>query len=163
MTAFHVRPEPMDGPVGRRLLAGLDADLNARYGDEETVDTHPDEFCPPDGLFLVLWADGEPQACGGYRRIDARTAEIKRMYVRGQARGRGFARAVLAALEAAAADAGYTQMWLETGLPQPEAMALYESAGYTPVAPFGQFAGYPDQRCYGKELASRPSSRAPLS
>ena len=51
-----------------------------------------------------------------------------------------------------AAAAGYEQLWLETGGSQPEAIALYESAGYTPVARFGQYAWAEDQRCYGKSL-----------
>ena len=158
-----VTPEALDGPAGRELLAELDQDLNVRYGDDETVTVHPAQFLPPDGIFLVVRQAGEPLACGGYRRIATDTAEIKRMYVRPQARGKGLARLVLARLEEAASAAGYSQLWLETGLAQPEAMALYESSGYRRIAPFGQFAWAPDQRCYGKVLEATPSNRAPLS
>ena len=153
-----VTAESLDGPAGRALLAELDEDLSQRYGDDETVEVHPDQFLPPNGIFVVVREGGQPLACGGYRRIADDTAEIKRMYVRPAARGRGLAR-----LEEAASAAGYAQLWLETGLAQPEAMALYESAGYQRIAPFGQFSWAPDQRCYGKVLASTPSSRAPLS
>lgn len=163
MTQPDVTPESLDGPAGRLLLAELDEDLNQRYGDDETVDVHAAQFLPPDGIFLVVRENGQLRACGGYRRIAPDTAEIKRMYVRPDARGKGLARLVLTRLEEAAAAAGYTQLWLETGLAQPEAMALYESSGYARIAAFGQFAWAPDQRCYGKVLAATRSNRAPLS
>lgn len=163
MTQPDIAAEPMESRAGRLLLTELDTDLARRYGDDETVHADPAEFVPPTGLFLVLRVDDVPQACGGYRRIDDATAELKRMYVRPDARGKGLARLLLARLEQAAGAAGYRQLWLETGGQQPEAIALYESAGYEPVARFGQFAWAPDQRCYGKTLSATPSSRAPLS
>lgn len=142
--------EPLDGPAGSILLRELDEDLAQRYGDDDPVDADAEEFLPPAGAFVVAYVEGSPQACAGFRRIDHATAELKRMYVRPTGRRSGLARQLLTALEAAAADAGYTQMWLETGLSQPEAIALYESSGYTPVASFGQFSWAPSQRCYGK-------------
>ena len=152
MSDVTVRFEPLDGPAGTTLLAELDADLAQRYGDDEPVHATPSQFLPPDGLFAVAYAAGEPLACGGFRRLNATTAELKRMYVRPTGRRRGLARLVLAALEDAAAAAGYRELWLETGLSQPEAMQLYGSAGYGPVTSFGQFAGAPQQRCFGKQL-----------
>ena len=152
-----------DAPA-RELLAELDDDLTRRYGPGDPVRAVAAEFEPPDGLFLIAFDRGWARACGGYRRIDAATAELKRMYVRPQARGTGLARLLLATLERAAHDAGYQRLWLETGMSQPEAMALYESAGYRPIPAFGQYAGADDQRCYGKALGPlTPSSRAPLS
>lgn len=147
-----MRVEALDGPAATALLGELDADLGRRYGDDTPVHAAPDEFQPPDGRFVVLYANGLALACGGYRRIDGTTAELKRMYVRPDGRRRGLARLVLQDLETAARAAGYEQLWLETGLSQPEAMLLYEASGYTPVASFGQFAGAPEQRCYGKLL-----------
>jgi hypothetical protein len=44
-------------------------------------------------------------------------------------------------------------MILETGTAQPEAMALYESAGYEAVTPFGHYQDEPLNRCYGRRLA----------
>ena len=140
----------MDSPAGTDLLAALDADLDERYGGGTPVAAETGEFVPPDGDFLVAYADGEPVACAGYRRYDATTAELKRMYVRPEARGQGLARRLLAELEASAGAAGYQRMWLETGVPQHEAMSLYVAAGYERIAPFGQFAWAPEQRCYGK-------------
>lgn len=152
MGTIDIRREPFDAPAAAALLTELDADLARRYGDDEAVDAEPGEFTPPAGLFLVLYLDGEPLACGGFRQYDDATAELKRMYVRPEGRGRGLARALLAELESAATEAGYARMWLETGVPQHEAMSLYSSAGYQSIPSFGQFAWAPEQRCYGKEL-----------
>ena len=150
---IEVHAEPLDAPDAAALLSELDADLAQRYGDDDDpVHAEPGEFVPPEGLFLVLIIDGQPLACGGYRRWDEKTAELKRMYVRPAGRRRGLARRLIAELEAAAREAGYTQMWLETGLPQHEAMQLYAGAGYSPIEKFGQFAWAPQQRCYGKSL-----------
>jgi GNAT superfamily N-acetyltransferase len=148
-----VRFEPFDSAAATALLAELDTDLDARYGGGEGVHAQPLEFVPPAGGFAVLYLAGEPMACGGVRRIDDTTAELKRMYVRPAGRRRGLGRRLLRALEEKAAGAGYTDLWLETGIPQPEAISLYETAGYTRVSAFGQFAGEPQQRCYGKTLA----------
>ncbi len=152
MTSIQARPEPLTSPAAVQLLSELDADLDDRYGDGEQVDAEPSQFEPPDGVFFVVYVDGEPQACAGYRRHDATTAELKRMFVRPTGRRRGLARRLLAELETHAAAAGYEQMWLETGLPQHEAMSLYSGSGYEGIEPFGQFAGFPQQRCYGKKL-----------
>ena len=146
-------PDRLDSPIGIELLAELDADLLCRYGDgDEPVHAPVDAFIPPHGLFLVAMSHGEAVGCGGFRPHAGDVAELKRMYVRPQARGRGLARHLLGALEGAAARAGYRELWLETGLSQPEAIALYESSGYQPISSFGQYAGAPDQRCYAKVL-----------
>ncbi len=81
-----------------------------------------------------------------------RTAEIKRMYVVSHVRRTGLARAMLAHLEATARAAGAEAMVLETGLRQPEAITLYESAGYTPVPGFGFYKDEPLSRCFARSL-----------
>jgi ribosomal protein S18 acetylase RimI-like enzyme len=80
------------------------------------------------------------------------------MNVRAAARRTGVGRAVLAHLEATAAEAGADVLVLETGTAQPEAIQLYESAGYVRVEPFGFYKGYPSARHFGKRL--RPAEAA---
>ena len=153
----------LDSAAARPLLVELDADLARRYGSDEEVHAEAAEFLPPHGLFVLVLLDDAAVACGGFRPVRPQIAELKRMYVAPQARGMGLARRLLSHLESAAQQAGYTQLWLETGVVQPEAMRLYESAGYTPIPGFGQFADSELSRSYAKPLASRPSSRTPLS
>jgi GNAT superfamily N-acetyltransferase len=82
--------------------------------------------------------------------VDA--VEVKRMFVLAEHRGRGFARAVLAELEATARAAGHDLVVLETGLRQPEAIGLYLSAGYEEIPGFGYYQDAPLSRCFGKRI-----------
>ena len=154
-----IEPVGYDDPDAVALIDQVQQEYVVRYGGHDATHVATDEFTPPRGLFLVGYADGVPVACGGWRAHDAADpgfadgdAEVKRMYVTPAARGRGFARAILAELERTAARAGRRRIMLETGTRQPEAIALYESSGYRPVPNFGTYRCEPSSRCYGKEL-----------
>lgn len=162
---MEITREDYHGPLGQRLVHELADDLEARYagiGDdedaavEESHDYHaeiaPGELAPPDGTFLVAWVDGTAVGCAGLRRHGPATGEIKRMWTAPSARGTGVARALLAALEDEARRIGYRAVRLETGTGQPEAMCLYASAGYEPIAPYGYYAASSASRCFEKPL-----------
>ena len=160
---LELRTVPYDHPDVERLVRGVQAEYVQRYGGEDATPVEPGEFARPRGAFVVGYVDGGPVACGGWRARDALhgdgalrdgDAEIKRMFVPAGHRGRGFARAVLAELERLAAAVGRRRAVLETGTRQPEAIALYASAGYTPVEPFGVYRDAPGCRCFAKHLAS---------
>ncbi|MFI7676478.1 GNAT family N-acetyltransferase [Actinophytocola sp. NPDC049390] len=140
-----------DHPDAVALIADVQQEYVVRYGEVDLTPVDPAEFAPPRGLFLVAYVDDVPAACGGWR-AHGTEVELKRMYVRPSCRGRGLARAVLAELERTAAEAGYTRLVLETGQRQPEAIALYTSAGYTPVPAFGYYAEAPEAVHLGKPL-----------
>ena len=74
------------------------------------------------------------------------------MYVRPQARGTGLGRQLLAAIERHAATLGVQRIVLEAGPQQPEAIALYERAGYRPIPCFGAYTDAPLSRCYARQL-----------
>lgn len=150
---LELRPTPYDDEVVRALEAQVQQEYVRRYGGRDDTATDPAQFEPPDGVFLVGWVGAEPVATGALRRHDPDTAEIKRMYVVEAARGRGHARTVLAELERIAAAAGYRRIVLETGMRQPEAMALYASSGYEPVAGFGHYADSPLSRSFAKTIS----------
>lgn len=149
-----LRPLSYDDPVVRALEAELQSEYVDRYGGEDETPVRDGQFDAPDGLFLVGFLGSEPVASGGFRRYDDDVAEIKRMYVPEHHRREGLARRLLTELEAHAAAAGYRRAILMTGLRQPEAIALYESSGYEPIAPFGFFADDELARCFGKDLKS---------
>jgi GNAT superfamily N-acetyltransferase len=134
------------------MVADVQAEYVQLYGGPDAATVDPDEFDPPDGLFLVGLLDGKPVATGGWRRLDGSEAEIKRMYVSASARRRGIARRILAELERTAAEAGITRLVLNTGPKQMEAVALYEQAGYAPVPGFGHYACHPEAIFLGKAL-----------
>ncbi|MGA8248643.1 MAG: GNAT family N-acetyltransferase [Nocardioides sp.] len=146
-------------PDAARLIDEVQQEYVVRYGGHDRTPMEPSYFEPPDGAFFVAYRDGVPVAMGGWRfRPDVlrlgsiRAAEIKRMYVAARARRSGLARLMLAHLEATALAAGADVMILETGTAQPEAMALYESAGYRRVESFGYYRDAPLNRCYGRVL-----------
>lgn len=109
---------------------------------------------PPRGQYLVAFVGGHAVGMGAHYPIDATCTELRRMFVRTEARGRGVARALVAALEAHARAEGFKTLLLETGYRQQPAMRLYECCGYSPCAPYGPHAGDPTSRCYTKALQS---------
>ena len=133
------------------LLAGLAREYDARYGESAEMTRARDvEFDPPSGLFIVL-LDGQVTAAGGgFRRYDAMTCEVKRMWTHPGYRRRGLAAQVLTALEGAARQVGYTRLILETGPRQPEAEALYAGRGYQRIASYGH---YPEARAFSLDLS----------
>ena len=151
-------------PDAARLIEEVQAEYVVRYGGRDETPLDPLMFEPPEGSFFVGYLDGEPVVTGAWRRLDVpalgatRTAEVKRMYVVPAARGRGLARLMLTQVEADAAAYGAEATVLETGLAQPEAIALYESSGYVPIAPFGHYKDAPSSRYYGRRVG-RPTTR----
>ena len=89
------------------------------------------EFAPPGGGFVIGEVDAVSVTGGAFQRFDAETAELKRIWTDRAHRRRGYATALLVELEAVIVQRGYRRVYLTTGNRQPEAEALYESAGYT--------------------------------
>lgn len=138
------------------LTAEVQLEYARRYGgegDTAPIDTH--EFDAPQGAFFMVYIGGVAAAMGGWRRHgDGGDAEVKRMFVRPEFQRRGLARQVLAELERTATLAGYDRLILETGLKQPEAVAMYRSAGYSDIPAFGFYASDPLSVHLGKELTT---------
>jgi GNAT superfamily N-acetyltransferase len=154
-----VFPVPFTHPDAVALVSEVQAEYTMRYGGPDETPIDPTMFDPPQGAFFVGYVGDSPVAMGGWRlrgdvsAFDHTTvAEIKRMYVAPRARRRGLARHVLAHLETTAGEAGAGVMVLETGIEQPEAIALYLSSGYSPVEGFGHYKWSPKSRYYGKLL-----------
>ena len=84
-------------------------------------------------MLLLAVSDGEPVACGGLQRLDARTAEIKRMWVHPDWRGAGLGGRMLRALEQAAVDRGHAVVRLDTNSVLTDAVTMYRRAGYTEI------------------------------
>lgn len=146
------------GAEALALLAQAAAEARSLYPELFTADSPPPSNTPlGEGEAYLVACDGAvPVACGALRRLDATTAEVRRMFVVAGARRRGLARAMLVALEDAARDFGYDMLLLETGHRQQPAMALYASCGFARIAPFGACVGDPTSVCFAKRLAPAP-------
>ncbi|GLZ29970.1 N-acetyltransferase [Lentzea sp. NBRC 105346] len=133
---LHVRPARTTDPEAAPLIEALTEDYAARYGEpgrSEMTAHPPEEFAPPHGAFLLLFDRTELIAGGAFRRFDATTAELKRIWTHAHHRRRGLARRVLTELEREAKELGYRRLYLTTGPRQPEARGLYLASGYTPL------------------------------
>ena len=132
---IEFRREPAGSPADRTLLIAMEREMFALYEMSEMPMPASTEDLEPaaGGAFVVGWEDGRAVAGGALKRLEPGVAEIKRMYVLPEARRRGHARRLLAALEDTARVLGYERMRLDTGARQPHARALYESAGFQPI------------------------------
>ena len=152
---MEIRRESFDSETARALADALEAELLATYdGDPGSGGLPAASIFEPTngGVFLIGRIDGEAVACGGVARYDETTAEIRRMYVVPEGRGRGLSRRVLAALENEARALGYSLVRLETGSLQAAAIGLYVSAGFGPIPRYGPFVDDPRSVCFEKRL-----------
>lgn len=151
---LSITPESFDSQVAQRLVAALDAGLAALYPPAQRFGPNlkAEHLSGGRGTFLVARDNGRPVGCGAIRLNDATTAEVKRMYVEPDQRGRGVGRAVLASLEAAARQFGARRLVLETGSYSPDALALYRGAGFTQIDCWGEYATSPTSICMEKTL-----------
>lgn len=150
----------VDAGPGGVLAQAMRDEIATMYDGLELDGDHmpragPAELSPPGGAFLVGWSAGHPVCCGGVKRLDDRTCEVKKMYVVPELRGRGVARALLRALEDRARELGYELARLDTGPRQLHARGLYASEGYAEVADFN---GNPVATFWGQKPL-RPHSR----
>lgn len=133
------RPSPPDDPAGRTAVARYIEEIDARFPGGYQVDGPV--AAEPGSSYIVAVSDGEPVAYGGIRPapgLDARTVEIKRMWVHDDWRGAGLGSRTLRHLESLAADHGATTIVLDTNAVLSEAISLYERCGY---ATTGRYPG----------------------
>lgn len=139
MRDIVIQPTDPASPEGRGLIDQLDAYLTAMYPSESNHLLPVEALRDPNVVFLVARIDGRVAGCGAFVNQRGEYAEIKRMYVAPEFRGLQLGRRILEALEEQARGAGLSVARLETGISQPEALGLYEKAGYQRRGPFGSY------------------------
>lgn len=134
------------------LVALLDADLRIRDGAEHDFYA---QFNKIDKIreVVIAFEDEKAVGCGAFKEYAPEVAEIKRMFVREESRGRGVAGKILAELERWAKELDFSECILETGLKQPEAIGLYQKSGYEIIPNYGQYAGVENSVCMRKAIA----------
>ncbi|MCC6469983.1 MAG: GNAT family N-acetyltransferase [Alphaproteobacteria bacterium] len=139
MPAVRVAAESPHQAAVAELLRQSDAHAQALYPPESNHLVDVDALARPNVRFFVARLDGKAVGCGGLVLGKPGKAEIKRMFVSEAARGKGVARALLAAIEEAARGAGIEKIRLETGIASHAALALYRRFGYRERGPFGDY------------------------
>jgi GNAT superfamily N-acetyltransferase len=146
--------EDVTAPLARMLFNELDVDLLSRYPASSVHSLIEGAGAQVRTVFLVAWHSEEPIGCAALVDLGGGSAELKRMFVRTRFRNQGIARQLLAAIEQEARDLGYTEIRLETGTRQPEAIGLYESSGYTAIPKYNPYSDDPNSVCYAKSLVA---------
>ncbi|PWC32470.1 GNAT family N-acetyltransferase [Azospirillum sp. TSO35-2] len=125
------------------LIAALDDYLRERYPDDACHLLDVDTLAAPDVRFFVARKGGHPVGCAALRIDPAGYGEVKRMFVSPGVRGGGIARRLLDRLTEQARAEGIGTLMLETGIHQPEAVAMYRKAGFTDRGPYACYADHP--------------------
>ncbi len=133
----------------RTLVTLLDAELQIRDGEEHVFYA---QFNKIDSLseVVVAYSGNAAIGCGAIKAYAERIAEIKRMFVKEENRGKGVAGKILGGLEAWANELNFDECILETGFKQPEAIALYKKSGYEVIPNYGQYIGVENSVCMKK-------------
>ena len=156
--SFAIRQEDPRTEAARTLIGELDVYLDPLYPKESQHGYSIEKLMAQGVEFFVLYEDEAPAACGGVQFFGNPNGdgegygEIKRMYVRPEFRGRGYAKKMLQHLEEQAVAGGFSKVRLETGISQPEAIGLYERNGFYKIPPFGDYWDDPLSFFYEKNL-----------
>lgn len=132
------------------LVALLDEDLRIRDGDEHSFYSQFNKIVNISNV-IVCYIDNIPTGCGAFKEYDEKKAEIKRMFVKPAYRGQGIGLNILKELEVWASELNYQEYILETGKKQPEAIRLYQKAGYTIIKNYGQYEHVENSVCMIKK------------
>ena len=156
---FELNIETPDLPEIRALLEAGSAYMATLYPAESNHMLGVDALLRPEVTFVVARLDGRAVGCGAIVQSGDGWAELKRMFVSPAARGMKLGRLLLQKLESIAAEMGATLLRLETGVKQPEALALYRSAGFVEIGPFGDYG--PDPLSVFMEKVVHPRGARP--
>jgi GNAT superfamily N-acetyltransferase len=139
MTDIRPAELPRDLEVVRSLFEeyanGLGVDLAFQGFERELADL-PGKYQPPAGRLLLAWNSDRAVGSIALRPLDTRTCEMKRLYVRPEARGERLGRRLVERLLQEAQGAGYSRICLDTLPMMASAQSLYESLGFVPVEPY---------------------------
>lgn len=127
-------------PDCRVLIEELDRLQESLYPPENNYLDSIEELQKPTCRFLGAYLDQKIVGCGALKIVDGTYGELKRMYVIAGHRKHGIGQRLLEELEAQSAASGVMLLRLETGVRQPEALALYRRNGYKEIGVFGEYS-----------------------
>ena len=147
-----ITTERPDTAEVRALIDELEAHLATLYPRESRHGYSVEKLIAQGVAFFLVRDNGTPVGCGGIQLFGTDYGELKRMYVRPQFRGLGFAKLMLDHLSYYARSRGVRLLRLETGIHQHAAIGLYERAGFQSIPPFGEYRDDPLSKFYEKRI-----------
>lgn len=132
-----IRADPREAKI-RKLIESLDVYMLALYPSESTHRVDTTILASRNARFFCALCDGMLVGCGGIL-IEHDYAEVKRIFVSPKARGLGVGRKLMERLEVESRRLGFKSLRLETGIYQPEALALFKAMGFIPRLSFGDY------------------------
>lgn len=151
MDSVFLKRTDSDDPDFTALVRHLDAELAIRDGDEHAFYSQFNKLANIKNV-VVAYRDSRAVGCGGIKPLEEGVMEVKRMFVFPELRGQGIASNILSELEHWAAELGAHACCLETGIRQPEAIALYQKNGYERIPNYGQYQNVENSVCFRKSL-----------
>ena len=153
MSTVEITLERPDSDDARTLIEELENYLIPLSPPESRHGYSIEKLLNEQVRFFIIRNNGTPVGCGGVKLFGTDYGEIKRMYVRPQFRGLGFAKLMLNHLADYARNHGVAILRLETGIAQRDAIALYERSGFRSIPPFGEYKPDPLSRFYEKQIS----------
>lgn len=147
-----ITEERPDSPDAKALIEELEAHLATLYPQESRHGYSVAKLLAQGVVFFLVRSNGAPAGCGGIQLFGTDYGELKRMYVRPQFRGLGFAKLMLDHLADFARHRGVELLRLETGIHQHAAIGLYERTGFRSIPPFGEYKNDPLSKFYEKRI-----------
>ncbi|MFO0936696.1 MAG: GNAT family N-acetyltransferase [Gemmataceae bacterium] len=147
-----ITAERPDTPDAIALIEELESVLAPLYPAESRHGFSVEKLIRQGVAFFVTRVDNVPVGCGGILLVGQEYGELKRMYVRPSARGKGYAKLMVTHLEEYARKHGVPCLRLETGILQRDAISLYERMGFERIGPFGEYRDDPLSRFYEKKI-----------
>jgi GNAT superfamily N-acetyltransferase len=133
------------------MVKQLDSDLAIRDGEDHAFYNQFNSISMIK-YAIVAYHENIAIGCGAIKAFDQTTMEVKRMYVSPDKRGKGIAGKILAELETWTKELGFTRCILETGINQPEALALYHKNEFVRIPNYGQYENVKSSFCFEKVL-----------
>ena len=148
---LYTRRVTSDNAEFRSLVKLLDEELSLTYGE---IQKQYDKLNKTEDIGTVVlgYNESEPLGCGCFKIFNKDSIEIKRMFVKAEARGSGIAQKILLELENWAIEKGFAVSVLETGIKQEVAMRFYTKLGYSIIENYGPYIGNSNSICMSKKL-----------
>jgi putative acetyltransferase len=148
-----ITAERPDSPDATALIGELQSHLGSLYPVKSQHGFSVQKLIDQQVMFVVMRVEGRPAGCGGVLLVGRDYAELKRMYVRPEFRGRQLGEQLINHLAEHVRSHGITRLRLETGIHQLAAIRMYERAGFKPIEPFADYPVDPLSRCFEKLLS----------